>query len=141
GSGHLQFGQVELRGARGDRRELRPLPVPDAYLRPDGTDRLAAVDGPAGVVAHAYHQLRAALRDGTSVVPAGAHAAEHPRLLDRITRAAETGSAQQPARPSDDHCPYPAHRAHPADPGRAQPAQVAPGPCPPAPPTVSATPR
>lgn len=93
-SGHLQFGQVELRGARGDRRELRPLPVPGDYLLPGGLDRLAALDGPAGVVAHAYHQLRADLRDGTSVVPDFAHAAAHHRLLDRITHAAETGTAQ-----------------------------------------------
>ncbi|MGW3986560.1 Gfo/Idh/MocA family protein [Streptomyces sp. NPDC004830] len=93
-SGHLQFGQVELRGARGDQRELRPLTVPDDYLLPDGIDRLPSLQGPAHVVAHAYHQLRTDLRDGTSVVPDFAHAAAHHRLLDRVVRAARSGEPQ-----------------------------------------------
>ncbi|MGW7516951.1 Gfo/Idh/MocA family protein [Streptomyces sp. NPDC054796] len=86
GSGHLQFGQVELRGSRGEEAEPRPLPVPESYELAPG------LEGPAGVVANAYVQLRADLAEGTHHVPDFAHAAAHHRLLDRIGTAARTGT-------------------------------------------------
>ncbi|MEV7866823.1 Gfo/Idh/MocA family oxidoreductase [Streptomyces sp. NPDC088124] len=88
GTGHLQFGQVELRGSRGDEEALRPLAVPESYQLAPG------LEGPAGIVANAYAQLRADLAEGTHHVPDFAHAVAHHRLLDRITRAAETGTRQ-----------------------------------------------
>lgn len=88
GSGHLQFGQFEIRGARGDASDLQVLPVPDKYRN------LPGVSGPAEAVAYQYAQLRADIEDGTNIVPDFAHAVEHHRLLDRIARAAETGIRQ-----------------------------------------------
>ncbi|MGW0511826.1 Gfo/Idh/MocA family protein [Streptomyces olivaceoviridis] len=86
-TGHLQFGQFTLRGARGD-EELSVLPVPDAY------ELVPGVSGPASPVAHAYAQLRADIEEGTRTVPDFRHAVEHHRLLDRIARAAGTGVRQ-----------------------------------------------
>ncbi|MDJ1132038.1 Gfo/Idh/MocA family protein [Streptomyces iconiensis] len=86
GSGHLQFGQVELHGSRGEEAEPRRLTVPESY------ELVPGLDGPAGVVANAYVQLRTDLTEGTSLVPDFAHAAAHHRLLDRITTAARTGT-------------------------------------------------
>lgn len=88
GTGHLQFGQFEIQGARGSDSALEPLPVPARYRN------LPGVSGPAEAVAHAYAQLRADIEDDTSVVPGFAHAAEHHRLLDRIARSAATGTRQ-----------------------------------------------
>jgi predicted dehydrogenase len=87
-SGHLQFGQFTLRGARGKDTELSELPVPARYHTVPG------VSGPVSAVAHAYAQLRSDIESGTVTVPDFAHAAEHHRLLDRITRAAATGTRQ-----------------------------------------------
>ncbi|MGW6703736.1 Gfo/Idh/MocA family protein [Streptomyces sp. NPDC054956] len=87
-SGHLQFGQVTLRGARGKSTELVELPVPDRYRLVPGPA------GPASVVAHAYAQLWTDLTEGTSTAPDFDHAVRHHRLLDRITRAAATGIRQ-----------------------------------------------
>lgn len=88
-SGHLQYGQYTLRGARGKDTGLAELPVPAEY-----TSAVSGVTGPALFVAHAYTQLRADLETGTSVVPDFAHAVHHHRLLARIERAAETGTRQ-----------------------------------------------
>ncbi|MFI8518811.1 Gfo/Idh/MocA family oxidoreductase [Streptomyces sp. NPDC085481] len=88
GSGHLQFGQFEIAGARGGDSTLSVLPVPERYRN------LPGVSGPAEAVAHAYAQLRTDIEDGTRVVPDFAHAVEHHQLLDRIARAAETGTRQ-----------------------------------------------
>ncbi|MES9807128.1 Gfo/Idh/MocA family protein [Streptomyces cinereoruber] len=85
-TGHLQFGQFGIAGARGDDPALRDLPVPERYRS------LPGVDGPAEAVAHAYAQLRTDIEEGTSVVPGFAHAVEHHRLLDRIARAAASGT-------------------------------------------------
>ncbi|MFC5635964.1 Gfo/Idh/MocA family protein [Streptomyces bullii] len=88
GTGHLQFGQYEIRGARGTDTELSVLPVPDRYSTVPG------VSEPVSAVAHAYARLRADIEEGTRTVPDFAHAVEHHRLLDRITRAAQTGVRQ-----------------------------------------------
>jgi predicted dehydrogenase len=86
-TGHLQAGQFEIAGARGDDSALTVLPVP-------ASDRdLPGLTGPAKAVAHAYAQLRVDIEEGTKVVPDFAHAVEHHRLLDRIARSAATGKA------------------------------------------------
>ncbi|MEU6847319.1 Gfo/Idh/MocA family oxidoreductase [Streptomyces sp. NPDC046716] len=87
-TGHLQFGQFDISGARGKDQRPAPLPVPSRYQEVSG------VDGPAGVVAHAYAQLREDLHTGSGTVPDFRHAVEHHRLLDRIARSAETGTRQ-----------------------------------------------
>jgi predicted dehydrogenase len=87
-SGHLQLGQVTLRGARGGEKELADLPVPARY-----TEGLQLA-GPAAGVEQLYRLLLADLRTGTRSVPDFADAVRHHQLLDRITRAAETGARQ-----------------------------------------------
>lgn len=87
-SGHLQFGQVTLLGARGASTEPAELRVPEGYRTVSGTS------GPVLVVAHAYEQLREDLTQGTSTVPDFEHAAAHHRLLERIARSAATGTRQ-----------------------------------------------
>ncbi|MEV5599505.1 Gfo/Idh/MocA family oxidoreductase [Streptomyces sp. NPDC052496] len=86
-SGHLQFGQVTVHGARGEETELAELPVPNSY-----DAALPALAGRstemAYTVAHAYEQIRADLTDGTHHAPDFAHAVRSHRLLDRIERAA-----------------------------------------------------
>ncbi|WP_030677588.1 Gfo/Idh/MocA family protein [Streptomyces rimosus] len=85
-SGHLQFGQVTVHGARGRDTALTELPVPAVYstlpaLAGRGTEM-------AYTVAHAYEQIRADLANGTRHAPDFAHAVRRHRLLDRIERAA-----------------------------------------------------
>jgi hypothetical protein len=64
-SGHLQFGQVTIHGARGGTTEL---PVPPSY---DTSVRALANarDTMAYTVAHAYAQLHADLSENTHTVP------------------------------------------------------------------------
>lgn len=87
-SGHVQFGRFTLRGGRGDDKTLSELPVPPRY-----TEGLT-VSGPGSAVEYAYRQLQADLEANTLTVPDFATAANHHRLLDRVTRAAATGSRQ-----------------------------------------------
>ncbi|WP_030437500.1 Gfo/Idh/MocA family protein [Actinoplanes subtropicus] len=87
-SGHVQFGRITLRGGRGNDTTLSELPVPPRY-----TDGLS-VSGPGSAVEHAYRQLRADIDASTVTVPDFAAAVSHHRLLDRVTRAASTGTRQ-----------------------------------------------
>ncbi|MFH9424135.1 Gfo/Idh/MocA family protein [Streptomyces sp. NPDC017529] len=85
-SGHLQFGQVAVHGARGEDTALAELPVPAAYSTlPALAGRTTEV---AYTVAHAYEQIRTDLVAGTHRAPDFAHAVRRHRLLDRIARAA-----------------------------------------------------
>jgi predicted dehydrogenase len=86
GSGHLQFGQVTVHGARGDDTALEELPVPSSYASLPGLD--ASGTQMWHPVALAYEQIRADLTAGTHHAPDFAHAARRHRLLDRIERAA-----------------------------------------------------
>lgn len=88
GTGHTQFGQFTIRGARGKDTELSELTVPERY------HTIPGASAPWSGVAYAYAQLLSDIESGTSVVPDFAHAVEHHRLLDRISRSAETGSRQ-----------------------------------------------
>jgi predicted dehydrogenase len=87
-SGHLQYGQFTLHGARDGDPQLTELSVPARYL--DGLK----LSGPPAAVEYAYTQLRADIETGTITVPDFSAAVDHHRLLERITCAAETGSRQ-----------------------------------------------
>lgn len=87
-SGHLQFDQAEVFGARGG-EDLAPLPVPDRYSSTPGT---LAPGTPPRSVAHAYLAFRRDLADGTHLVPTFADAVGHHRLLHAIERSAERGT-------------------------------------------------
>lgn len=93
-SGHLQFGQVTIHGARGKSAEPAELPVPARYDA-DVPALATARDTMAYTVAHAYAQLRADLSDGTRTVPDFTHAVRHHRLLDHVQQAALTGERQR----------------------------------------------
>jgi predicted dehydrogenase len=86
GSGHVQFGQVTVRGVQHNGAALTELPVPASY------SSLAHIDATGTEtwhpVAHAYEQILADIRAGTHHVPDFAHGARRHRLLDRIERAA-----------------------------------------------------
>ncbi|SDP79373.1 Predicted dehydrogenase [Actinopolyspora xinjiangensis] len=86
--GHLQFGGVTIRGASGKNARLGELPVPEEYVL------FPELEQPALNVAQAYSQLGTDIAEGTSVLPDFEHAVEHHRLLDRIQRAAATGTRQ-----------------------------------------------
>jgi predicted dehydrogenase len=86
-TGHLQFDQAEVSGARRG-EELSPLPVPDSYVLTPGTlDRTS----PARPVAHAYARLRSDLETGTRTVPDFADGAAHHTILAAIEESARTG--------------------------------------------------
>ena len=93
GSGHLQFGQISIHGARGENTELSVLPVPARY--DTSVPALAnARDTMAYTVAHAYAQLHSDLTESTHIVPDFNHAVRHHRLLDHVQQAAATGQRQ-----------------------------------------------
>ncbi|MEU6540204.1 Gfo/Idh/MocA family oxidoreductase [Streptomyces sp. NPDC047000] len=93
-SGHLQFGQVTIHGARARNAEPAELPVPPRYDA--NVPALAtARDTMAYTVAHAYAQLRTDLTEGTRAVPDFTHAVRHHRLLDHVRQAAVTGERQR----------------------------------------------
>jgi predicted dehydrogenase len=87
-SGHLQFGKFLLRGTRKSGEPVAPLQVPERYFT------VARHDEVWSGVAHAYAQLRADVEEGLSTVPSFADGVEHHRLLERITRAAQTGTRE-----------------------------------------------
>jgi len=93
GSGHLQFGQVAIHGARGKKAELTQLPVPARYDA--NVPALASArDTMAYTVAHAYAQLHTDLTEGTRTIPDFTHAVRRHHLLDHVQQAATTGERQ-----------------------------------------------
>jgi len=85
--GNIQFATLQLAGGRGGDRAIRPLAVPDRYIR--------APQAPAGFaynVAQAYAGLAEDMRQGTRVTPDFAEAVERHRLLAAI----EAASGQAP---------------------------------------------
>ncbi|CAM00040.1 putative dehydrogenase [Saccharopolyspora erythraea NRRL 2338] len=85
-NGHLQFGQVTLRGARAGDAGLAEIAVPAEYDLVPGVARTET----AHAVAHAYVQIRADLESGTTTAPDFAHAVHRHRELERIRRAARS---------------------------------------------------
>ncbi len=88
--GNLQAGDVRIRGASGDQKELVDLPVP-SYYQPQ-----MQVDSKPGVTSLAmlYTHLLSDLRYGTNTVPTFTTAVRHHRVLDAIERASRTGQRQ-----------------------------------------------
>ncbi|MDX2399451.1 Gfo/Idh/MocA family protein [Microbacterium algeriense] len=92
-SGYIHFTDFTITLRRGD-EPVQVLRVPPAYATPD-----RQLDAPAAGVARLYAQFAADLRDGTTNAPDFTVALDHHRVLDAITRAAETGHRQRLARP------------------------------------------
>ena len=92
-SGHLQYGQVTVHGARGEGKAMTELTVPAGY----DAHVSAAVprDSAAQPVALAYAQLHADLTGGSHTVPDFAHAVRRHRFLDQVQEAAATGRRQR----------------------------------------------
>ncbi|GAA2519755.1 Gfo/Idh/MocA family protein [Winogradskya humida] len=79
------LGPVTVRGTRGHTRPAE-LPLPSAY---DAHPRLAGTH--IHTLTHAYTAIRDDLIHGTSTAPDFTHAVRRHRLLDAITRSADTG--------------------------------------------------
>ncbi|MFI5623402.1 Gfo/Idh/MocA family protein [Nocardioides sp. NPDC051685] len=78
-TGHLQLATPTVEGARGAEKYLSPLPVPAEFIQVPTLDPVA--QAPAYAVAHAYQQLLADLREGTSLVPDFTHAVQRHRSI------------------------------------------------------------
>ncbi|MFJ5920728.1 Gfo/Idh/MocA family protein [Streptomyces ardesiacus] len=92
-SGYLHFTDFTITLRRGS-EPVQVLQVPPAYAAPD-----LQLDAPAAGVARLYAQFAADLRDGTADAPDFAAALDRHRVLEAITRAAETGHRQHLSRP------------------------------------------
>jgi hypothetical protein len=86
----MQRQELNVKGARGDEKELAELPIPRRYRWvPEGV----APDSPYNV-AQLYARLAESIRDAEPVSPGFAAAVTRHRLLDAIVRASETGVKQ-----------------------------------------------
>jgi predicted dehydrogenase len=92
-SGYIHFTDFAITLRRGS-EPVEVLRVPPAYA---GSD--LHLDAPAAGVARLYAQFAADVRDGTAHAPDFTVALERHRVLDAITRAAETGRRQRLSRP------------------------------------------
>lgn len=90
GGGHPGMFAVEVRGGRGDERELPTLAVPDKYLT--GTEHIPA--GAPRSVACNYLDIAKDLAQGTHGAPAFADAVVRHRLIDAVERSVATGYCQ-----------------------------------------------
>jgi predicted dehydrogenase len=86
----MQRQELNVRGARGDEKELAELPIPGKYRWvPEGV----APDSRYNV-AQLYARLAESIRDGKPVSPGFDAAVTRHRLIDSIVRASETGIRQ-----------------------------------------------
>jgi predicted dehydrogenase len=86
----MQRQELNVRGARGDEKELAKLPIPGKYRWvPEGV----APDSRYNV-AQLYATLAESIRDGKPVSPGFDAAVTRHRLIDTIVRASETGMKQ-----------------------------------------------
>jgi predicted dehydrogenase len=85
-----QRQELSVRGARGAGTPLAEMPIPAKYrLVPDTTPRESPYN-----VAQLYAAFGTAIREGRSATPGFDMAVVRHRMLDMITRAAETGQTQ-----------------------------------------------
>ncbi len=89
--GNLQLGDIRIRGATGDEKELVELPVPASYqpqVLPDSPEQ--------GVISLAalYGDLLSDLRNGTNNAPTFSTAVRRHRSLEAVERASQTGERQ-----------------------------------------------
>jgi predicted dehydrogenase len=89
-NGHLQFGRVQVAGARDGASRLEELPTPTRY---DLVPTLASTDA-AYTVAHAYTNLHHDLQTGSNSVPDFDHAVGTHQLLAEIEKAAASRTRQ-----------------------------------------------
>jgi predicted dehydrogenase len=86
----MQRQELNVRGARGDEKELAELPIPGKYRWvPEGV----APDSRYNV-AQLYARLAESIRDGKPLSPGFDAAVTRHRLIDSIVRASETGIRQ-----------------------------------------------
>src|SRR6202047_1870486 len=86
----MQRQELNVRGARGDEKELAELPIPGKYRWvPEGV----APDSRYNV-AQLYARLAEGIRDGNPISPGLEAAVTRHRLIDAIVRASETGMKQ-----------------------------------------------
>src|SRR5271156_1815835 len=87
----MQRQELNVKGARGDAKELAELPIPGKYRWvPEGV----APDSRYNV-AQLYARLAEGIHDGKPVTPGFDAAVTRHRLLDAIVRASETGMKQR----------------------------------------------
>jgi predicted dehydrogenase len=86
----MQRQELNVKGARGDAKELAELAIPSKYRWvPEGV----APDSRYNV-AQLYARLAESIRDGKPVSPGFDAAVSRHRLLDAIVRASKTGLKQ-----------------------------------------------
>jgi predicted dehydrogenase len=86
----MQRQELNVRGARGDEKELAELPIPGKYRWvPEG----GAPDSRYNV-AQLYARLAEGIRNGKPISPGFDAAVTRHRLIDAIVRASETGIRQ-----------------------------------------------
>ena len=91
-SGFLQSLPVEIRGGRGDDRELSVLEVPSSYHWVAGLN--GQRDSMSYTVAHFYAQLLDDIKEGLTTLPDFDHAVRRHRTIETIGRAATSGHRQ-----------------------------------------------
>lgn len=92
-SGHLQYGQIEIRAAKNDDQELKTLQIPEHYFEPGEASPGLTADF-SYAIKNAYRQVYSDIRKGTNHVPDFAEAVKRHRFLDIIEEAAKTGCKQ-----------------------------------------------
>src|ERR1700730_16024092 len=86
----MQRQELNVRGARGDEKELAELPIPGKYRWvPEGV-----TPDPRYNVAQLYARLAESIRDGNLVSPGFDAAVTRHRLIDAIVQASETRMKQ-----------------------------------------------
>jgi len=86
----MQRQELNVRGARGDEKELAELPIPGKYR---WVPEAVAPDSRYNV-AQLYARLAEGIRDGKPISPGFDAAVTRHRLIDAIVRASETGMKQ-----------------------------------------------
>jgi predicted dehydrogenase len=89
GTGGIQGGGIDVRGARRGEPGLEPIAIDDAHRFPAGTP-----EGPAANFTPVYRDTAAAILNGAAVTPNFGTATELHRVLDAIERASDTGQRQ-----------------------------------------------
>jgi len=87
--GYAHIADLSIRGRR-EGGDLKPLPIPDCYQKPDG-----GLIGPPANVARVYAQFASDLTTGSSFTPDFGAAVVRHRVIDAIERAADTGQRQK----------------------------------------------